>query len=89
MAHEISVPRLGWSMEEGIFIRWLKRDGDFVRRGEALFELEGEKRFKKLNRSMMEFYGFLPMLQKKEALCRLDNSWDTWQPKANRFPIQR
>ena len=43
MAHEISVPRLGWSMEEGIFIRWLKRDGDFVRRGEALFELEGEK----------------------------------------------
>ena len=43
MAHAIVVPRLGWSMEEGTFVRWLKRDGDTVRRGEALFELEGEK----------------------------------------------
>ena len=30
-------------MEEGIFVRWLKRDGDVVSPGEALFELEGEK----------------------------------------------
>src|SRR5262245_13258365 len=43
MAHEIRVPRLGWSMEEGTFIRWLKKDGDTVRAGEPLFELEGEK----------------------------------------------
>ena len=43
MAHEIVIPRLGWSMEEGTFISWLKKDGDRVQRGEALFELEGEK----------------------------------------------
>jgi pyruvate dehydrogenase E2 component (dihydrolipoamide acetyltransferase) len=43
MAYEIRVPRLGWSMEEGTFIRWLKKDGDPVRPGEPLFELEGEK----------------------------------------------
>jgi pyruvate dehydrogenase E2 component (dihydrolipoamide acetyltransferase) len=43
MAHEIVIPRLGWSMEEGTFVGWLKRDGDVVRRGEAVFELEGEK----------------------------------------------
>jgi pyruvate dehydrogenase E2 component (dihydrolipoamide acetyltransferase) len=43
MAHAIVVPRLGWSMEEGTFVRWLKRDGDPVRRGEPLFELEGDK----------------------------------------------
>src|SRR5688572_24825185 len=43
MAHEIRVPRLGWSMEEGTFIRWLKANGDMVRAGEPLFELEGEK----------------------------------------------
>lgn len=43
MAHEIVIPRLGWSMEEGTFVGWLKKDGDFVRRGEAIFELEGEK----------------------------------------------
>lgn len=43
MPHEIRVPRLGWSMEEGTFIRWLKNEGDEVRRGEPLYELEGEK----------------------------------------------
>ena len=43
MAHEIVIPRLGWSMEEGTFVGWLKKDGDQVRRGDAVFELEGEK----------------------------------------------
>ncbi|MBX3443463.1 MAG: 2-oxo acid dehydrogenase subunit E2 [Planctomyces sp.] len=43
MAHEIRVPRLGWSMEEGTFVGWLKRDGDPIQVGDALFELEGEK----------------------------------------------
>ncbi len=43
MAHEIVIPRLGWSMEEGTFVGWLKKDGDLVRRGDAVFELEGEK----------------------------------------------
>src|SRR4029077_9823778 len=43
MAIEIVVPRLGWSMDEGTFGEWLKRDGDFVERGQALFVLEGEK----------------------------------------------
>src|SRR5579872_5922842 len=43
MAIEIVVPRLGWSMDEGTFGEWLKRDGEFVERGQALFVLEGEK----------------------------------------------
>ena len=43
MSFEITIPRLGWSMEEGIFAGWLKKDGDVIRRGDALFELEGEK----------------------------------------------
>jgi pyruvate dehydrogenase E2 component (dihydrolipoamide acetyltransferase) len=43
MAHEIVIPRLGWSMEEGTFVGWLKGDGDSVKRGEPIFELEGEK----------------------------------------------
>lgn len=43
MAVAVVIPRLGWSMEEGTFVGWLKRDGDLVYRGEALFELEGEK----------------------------------------------
>lgn len=43
MAIEVSVPRLGWSMDEGTFLEWLKRDGEFVRKGEMLFVLEGDK----------------------------------------------
>jgi pyruvate/2-oxoglutarate dehydrogenase complex dihydrolipoamide acyltransferase (E2) component len=41
--HEITIPRLGWSMEEGVLAQWLKAPGDFVRAGEMLFSLEGEK----------------------------------------------
>jgi pyruvate dehydrogenase E2 component (dihydrolipoamide acetyltransferase) len=43
MAFEISIPRLGWSMEEGTFAGWRKEAGDTIRRGDILFELEGEK----------------------------------------------
>ena len=43
MASEVRLPRLGWSMEEGKFVGWLKADGDRVVAGEPLFELEGEK----------------------------------------------
>ena len=43
MAIEITVPRLGWSMDEGVFVEWLKNDGDFVAAGDMLFVLEGEK----------------------------------------------
>jgi len=43
MATAISVPRLGWNMEQGVFVGWLKADGAKVRAGDALFTLEGEK----------------------------------------------
>ena len=43
MAIEIVVPRLGWSMDEGTFVEWLKQDGEKVEAGEMLFVLEGEK----------------------------------------------
>ncbi len=43
MAHEITVPRLGWTMEEGTFGGWLKADGDEVREGDELFTLESDK----------------------------------------------
>ena len=43
MAIEITVPRLGWTMEEGVFLGWLKQDGDAIRAGEMLFRLESEK----------------------------------------------
>jgi pyruvate dehydrogenase E2 component (dihydrolipoamide acetyltransferase) len=43
MAIEITVPRQGWTMEEGVFLGWLKSDGEEVRSGELLFRIEGDK----------------------------------------------
>ena len=43
MASEITIPRLGWNMDEGIFVGWLKADGQPVKAGEPLFNLEGDK----------------------------------------------
>ncbi|MFA6107196.1 MAG: dihydrolipoamide acetyltransferase family protein [Candidatus Latescibacterota bacterium] len=43
MAIEITLPRLGWSMDEGVFVQWLKQDGEQVKAGEPLFSLETEK----------------------------------------------
>ena len=43
MPHPIQIPRLGWSMEQGTFVGWLKRSGEQVQPGDALFTLEGEK----------------------------------------------
>jgi pyruvate dehydrogenase E2 component (dihydrolipoamide acetyltransferase) len=43
MAIPITVPRLGWNMEQGVFVGWLKADGVAVRAGEALFTIESEK----------------------------------------------
>lgn len=40
---EITVPRLGWSMDEGTFAEWLKRDGEWINAGDMLFVLESEK----------------------------------------------
>lgn len=43
MAADVTIPRLGWSMEEGVFAGWIKKPGDTVKPGDPLFMLEGEK----------------------------------------------
>jgi pyruvate dehydrogenase E2 component (dihydrolipoamide acetyltransferase) len=43
MPIEITVPRLGWSMEEGTFAEWLKSAGEKVQSGDPLFSLESDK----------------------------------------------
>lgn len=43
MAIEITIPRLGWSMEEGVFAEWLKAPGDWVNAGDPVFALESDK----------------------------------------------
>ncbi len=43
MAIDITIPRLGWNMDEGVFVAWHKNDGDLVRAGERIFSLESDK----------------------------------------------
>jgi pyruvate dehydrogenase E2 component (dihydrolipoamide acetyltransferase) len=43
MAIEIIMPRLTHDMTHGVIARWLKNDGDFVQKGEPLFEVETDK----------------------------------------------
>jgi pyruvate dehydrogenase E2 component (dihydrolipoamide acetyltransferase) len=43
MIKEIIMPKLGETMEEGILSRWLKKEGEKVKRGEPLFEVVTDK----------------------------------------------
>src|SRR2546426_5293080 len=43
MAFEVKIPPIGESITEGTIARWLKQDGDAVREGDSILELETEK----------------------------------------------
>jgi len=43
MAETIAMPKLGFDMAEGTLVRWLKREGDTVEKGEVLAEIETDK----------------------------------------------
>lgn len=41
--HTVVMPKLGDTMEEGKILQWLKKEGDTVKKGDALAEIETEK----------------------------------------------
>ena len=43
MAAEVKLPRLGQGMESGTIVKWLKAEGDAVKKGEPLYELDTDK----------------------------------------------
>jgi pyruvate dehydrogenase E2 component (dihydrolipoamide acetyltransferase) len=43
MISEVVMPQMGADMQEGTILRWLKREGDAVRRGEIIAEIETDK----------------------------------------------
>lgn len=40
---EITMPKMGFDMEEGTLVRWLKKVGDAVKKGEPIAEIETDK----------------------------------------------
>ncbi|MDA1329779.1 MAG: 2-oxo acid dehydrogenase subunit E2 [Chloroflexi bacterium] len=43
MADLVSMPKLGFDMAEGILVRWVKKEGEAVDKGELLAEIETDK----------------------------------------------
>ena len=43
MPYEIVMPRLGWNMEEGTLVEWLKVDGEEISKGQMVCTIEGDK----------------------------------------------
>ncbi len=43
MAHAIVMPQAGQSMTEGKIIQWFFKEGDTVKRGDPVFEIETDK----------------------------------------------
>jgi len=43
MATEVKLPRLGQGMEAGTIVKWLKAEGEPVKKGEPLYELDTDK----------------------------------------------
>ncbi|ETX29405.1 biotin/lipoyl-containing protein [Roseivivax isoporae] len=43
MPHEVTMPQLGMAQDAGRLVAWLKRPGEAVRKGDALFEVETDK----------------------------------------------
>ncbi len=43
MAIEIVMPKLGWTMEEGVLDEWVKNDGEQVQPGDIIFVVESDK----------------------------------------------
>jgi pyruvate dehydrogenase E2 component (dihydrolipoamide acetyltransferase) len=43
MAETISMPKLGFDMREGVLVRWVKNEGEPIKKGDVLAEIETDK----------------------------------------------
>lgn len=65
MAQAVIFPKLGQTMEEGAIVKWLKKEGDPVAKGDLLFEIETDK----ANLEVESFFeGFLLKIYVKEGI---------------------
>jgi pyruvate dehydrogenase E2 component (dihydrolipoamide acetyltransferase) len=43
MAEYIIMPKLGFDMDKGTIVKWVKKEGDFIKEQEVIFEIETDK----------------------------------------------
>ena len=69
MAEIIRMPRLSDTMEEGTIVSWLKKEGDAVKAGDVLAEVETDKATMELE---SYFNGYLLYIGVKEGPVKVD-----------------
>ena len=64
MAHEVLMPQLGLTMEEGTVSSWIKHEGDAVKAGDVILEITTDKL---TNEVVSEFDGTLLKIVAQEG----------------------
>ena len=90
MPYKVIMPKLGQTMEEGTILEWYKKEGDTVKRGEPLFQLESDKaaldaespRSGVLKRILVESGQSIPVLSVVALIGEADEDVSGYQPSA-------
>ncbi len=90
MATEVKVPALGESITSGILVTWLVKEGDYVNKGDLLYELETDKI---TSEAPAEVAGKISLLAKEgdevdigQAVASIDES--TTPPDSSDSPVE-
>ena len=90
MSTEVKVPALGESITSGILVTWLVKEGDFVNKGDLLYELETDKI---TSEAPAEVAGTISLLAKEgdevdigQAVASIDES--TTPPDSSDSPVE-
>ena len=73
-------------MDEGVFVGWLKSDGQTVEAGEPLFNLEGDKATQEIESLETGIFAFRPTAPKTATKLRSAPSSATWSAPAKSPP---
>ncbi|MBS1302055.1 biotin/lipoyl-containing protein [Loktanella sp. SALINAS62] len=91
MPHDVTMPQLGMAQDAGKLVTWIKAEGDAVKKGDALFEVETDKATMEVE---AQADGFLTHLSASEGddvpvgavIARISDSADAPAPAAASAP---
>jgi pyruvate dehydrogenase E2 component (dihydrolipoamide acetyltransferase) len=84
MVKEIVMPKIGYTMEEGMIVKWIKKVGDAVKEGEPVLEITSDKANMELEapcdgillKIMAEEEEYVPVLQPVALIGDMDEKID-------------
>jgi pyruvate/2-oxoglutarate dehydrogenase complex dihydrolipoamide acyltransferase (E2) component len=77
MAIEVVMPRLGITMTERTVVKWLKKVGDQIKKGDVLFGVETDKVTQEVNAAALLAMAkqMAPAVEKKHAAKATNTDW--------------